>query len=127
MSAAFNIGSQQAGAIYQAAGDQTIEHGGGTLALGALRAVGDLRTALESTQMPDAAKQEATHALQDVEAQLGAPAPDEGEIADGLERIIGTLGQAGALASAGEALVSPLRTIASFAGAAGAAALRLLA
>jgi len=41
--------------------------------------------------------------------------------------MIGILGQAGALPSAGESLVSPLRSIASFAGVAGAAALRLLA
>lgn len=124
---AFHIGSQQAGAIYQAAGDQTIGHAGGTLALGALRAVDDLRTALESAPVPAAAKHEVEHALEAVESELGAPEPDRGRIARRLERIIGILGKAGALASTGESLLSPLRSIASFAGAAGATALRLLA
>ena len=127
MSVAFNIGSQQAGAIYQAAGDQTIEHGGGTLAIGALRAVQELRTALESAAVPPAEKHEVEHALEGVESELETSEPDRSKIAGALERIIGVLGQAGALASAGESLVSPLRSLASFAGAAGATALGLLA
>jgi hypothetical protein len=125
--AAFNIGSQQAGAIYQAAGDQTIQQAGGTLTVGALRAAGDLRTALESTAMPDAVKREVEQDLEAVEAELGASPPDKDRIGGRVERMIGVLSQAGALAGAGESLVSPLRSIASFAGAAGVAALRLLA
>ena len=124
---AFNIASQQAGAIYQAAGDQTIAHGGGTLAVGALGAVSDLRAALESTPMPPAARREVERALEGVQAELASPAPDEAAVGGRVERIVGILGKAGALASAGESLAGPLRSIASFAGVAGAAALRLLA
>ncbi len=126
MSATFNIGSQQAGAIYQAGGDQTIHHGDGTLSVEALDAAAELQTALAATPMPESSRQEAQQVLEAVETELKAPAPDEGAVASGVERIIDVLGQAGALASAGEALAAPLRSIASFAGAAGAAALRLL-
>lgn len=125
--AAFNIGSQQAGAIYQAAGDQTIQRAGGTLTVGAFHAVGDLRTALEATAMPDAVKRDVGQDLEAVEAELVASPPDKDRIAGRVERMIGVLDRAGVLASAGESLVSPLRSIASFAGAAGVAALRLLA
>jgi hypothetical protein len=126
VSAAFNIGSQQAGAIYQAAGNQTIHHGGGTLSVDALDAAADLRTALEATELPASLRHEADHALEALETELQAPEPDKGAIGAGVERVVGILGQAGALASAGEGLVGPLRAIASFAGVAGAAALRLL-
>ena len=126
MSTTFNIGSQQAGAIYQAGGDQTIHRGGGTLSIEALDAAADLRTALAGTDLPAPARQEAEQALETVETELHAPVPDKSAVAGGVERITRALGQAGALASAGEALASPLRSIASFAGVAGAAALRLL-
>ena len=125
--AAFNIGSQQAGAIYQAAGDQTIQQAGGTLTVGALGAVGDLRAALESTAMPDADRRDVERDLGAVEAELGASSPDKDQIGGRLERMIGVLDRAGALAGAAESLAGPLRSLASFAGAAGVAALRLLA
>ena len=126
MSTTFNIGSQQAGAIYQAGGNQTIHHGGGTLHVEARDAAAELQTALATTPIPETSRQEAQQVLEAVETELQAPAPDKGAVAAGVERIIDVLGQAGALASAGESLAAPLRSIASFAGAAGAAALRLL-
>ena len=126
MSAAFNIGSQQAGAIYQAAGDQTIHDGGGTLSVDALDAAADLRTALAATSMRESSRQQAEEALAAVESELQGPAPDKRAVADGVERVVEALDRAGALARAGEALAAPLRSIASFAGVAGAAALRLL-
>ena len=124
---AFNIASQQAGAIYQAAGDQRIAHGGGTLAVHRLSAVADLRAAIEAASLPEPARHDATSEVEAIESELEEPAPDRGRIAAGVERLTETLREAGALASAGEALAGPLRSLASWAGAAGVAALRLLA
>jgi hypothetical protein len=76
--------------------------------------------------LPASSRQEAEQALETVETELHAPVPDKSAVAGGAERITRALDQAGALASAGEALAGPLRSIASFAGVAGAAALRLL-
>lgn len=123
---AFNIGSQQAGAIYQAAGNQTIEHGDGTLTVAALGAVSDVRGALDSAGVSGPARREAEEALETVETELEGGAPDKGRIAAGVERAVGILDRAGVLAQAGESLASPLRSLASFAGVAGVAALRLL-
>lgn len=123
----FNIGSQQAGAIYQATGDQTIRHAGGTLTTGPLSAVADLRSALREALPSQLASREAEQALDEIEGELERDQPDKGRIGSHVERLIGVLSQAGALVSAGESLLPPLRTLAVWLGAAGLGALRLLA
>lgn len=122
----FNIGSQQAGAIYQAGGDQNIWHAGGTLTMGPLAAVADLRSALDTTSLPQPVQRDAERALSAVETELRGATPDKRRIASYLERLTGNLHQAGALVTAGESLLAPLRTLASWLGPAGLAALRLV-
>ncbi len=122
----FNIGSQQAGAIYQAAGDQNIWHAGGTLTMGPLGAVADLRSALEKASLPAPVQRGAERAISAVETELQDAAPDKRRIGSYVERLIGDLHQAGALVTAGESLLAPLRTLTSWLGPAGLAALRLI-
>lgn len=101
----FNIGSQQAGAIYQSAGDQAIYRGGGQLATNVLDALSDIRIALESATPALSADQrhEADHLMSSVEAEARRPEPDKHRIADALSRIAALLKGAGALAGSAEA------------------------
>jgi hypothetical protein len=122
----FTIGSQQAVTINQAARDQTINNPGGTLTIAPQGAVADLRGALHAAALPDPARREAEHALDAVEAELECPGPDKSRIATLVEKLTYTLKEAGALATAGESLLSPLKTLTSWLGPAGLAALRLL-
>jgi hypothetical protein len=123
---AFSIGSQQAGAIYQAAGHQTIRHAGGTLTMGPLGAAEELRAGLRTATLPEPTRREAERALDAVEAELERPAPDQERVGAHLDRLVAGLGKAGALATAGESLLRPLRSLACWLGPAGLAALRLL-
>jgi hypothetical protein len=122
----FNIGSQQAGAIFQAAGDQVVHHGEGTLGSSALRLVADLRSALAARPLSNGTAAEVERELALVEAELERPTPDTGAVADRLERLTGVLGRAGALATAAEGLTTPLRHLAAWLGPAGAGLLHLL-
>jgi hypothetical protein len=122
----FNIGSQQAGAIYQAAGSQTIRHAGGTLTTGPVGAVADLRCAIKAAMLPHPAERDAAQALDDVEVELTRAAPDKRRIGSYLDRLVAVLGQAGALVTAGESLLPPLRTLASWLGTAGLGTLQQL-
>lgn len=118
----FNIGSQQAGAIYQAAGDQVIHHGEGTLHVGALNAVADLRSAVEAANLSAADRETAARSLDVVEEELKREEPDKGRIAGALEWITGTLTAAGALVTA----VQPLAGLAGWLGAAGVGLVKML-
>jgi hypothetical protein len=51
---------------------------------------------------------------------------DKARVGTLVEELTGTLKEAGALATAGESLLSPLKTLASWVGPAGLAAIRLL-
>lgn len=101
----FNIGSQQAGAIYQSAGDQVIYHGGGRLATNVLDALSDIRIALESAApaLPADQRHEADHLMSSVEAEARQPEPDKHRIAGALRRIAAFLNGAGALAGSVDA------------------------
>jgi hypothetical protein len=122
----FTIGSQQAVTINQAARDQTINNPGGTLTIAPQGAVADLRGALQAAALPETPRREAEQALDAVEGELECPAPDKARIGTFVEGLTDTLKEAGALATAGESLLSPLRTLMSWLGPAGLAALRLL-
>jgi hypothetical protein len=119
------IGSQQANTINNAARDQTINSAGGTLTI-EQGAVADLRGALQTAALPDPTRREAEQALHAVEAELDCPSPDKGRIGNLVEGLTDTLKEAGALATAGESLLSPLKTLTSWLGPAGVAAVRLL-
>ena len=115
---AFNIGSQQAGAIYQSAGDQVIHGGAGLLATNVLDALTEIRGAI-ATAAPALSReqrQEANDLMGSVEFEARRPEPDKRGIARSLRRIAGLLNGAGALAASVEAF----HQLAAWLGSAGA-------
>ncbi len=100
----FNIASQQAGAIFQAAGDQTIHHGEGTMTVDVLGAVSDLRGAVEASDLRRGDRRDALRALDEVEAELRRPSPEKERVAGKLHRTAALLKEAGGLAGAANAL-----------------------
>ena len=122
--ATFNIGSQQAGAIYQSGGDQIIQHGEGTLSAGVLGAVSEVRSALASAapalSLTD--RERAGESLDAVEAELREPEPNKARVATGLAHVAKALKQAGGLATSAEAL----HQLAAWLGPAGLAVLQVL-
>jgi hypothetical protein len=122
----FNIGSQQAGVVNNVAGDQTIGQLQAGLEVGALAAVGDLRSALAAAGLPEPERRAAGRAVDEVEGELRRPAPDRRRVAGRLEELAGLLGRAGALAAAADRLVPPLQHLAGWLGPAGHALLALL-
>ena len=119
----FNIGSQQAGAIYQAGRDQVIHDTSGSLSIGVLNAMSDLRVALATAEIPASQRPAAEAALDEVETELKQPAPDKQRVAHQLEAVAGVLSRAGALAGA----VDSLRKLAGWLGPAGLTLVKLLA
>jgi hypothetical protein len=120
------IGSQVGVTINNAARDQIIDNPSGTLTIAPQGAVADLRGALQAAVLPDPVRLEAERALDAVEAELDCPGPDKRRIGSLVEGLTDTLKEAGALATAAESLLSPLKVLMSWLGPAGAAALRLL-
>jgi hypothetical protein len=118
----FNIGNQQAGAIFQAAGDQTIHHGEGAMSVEALNAVSELRTLVEAGALRSGDKRDALKALDRVETELRDDAPEKSRVADNLQRLARLLDGAGALAGATNAL----RGLATWLGPLGVGLLRML-
>ena len=112
--------------INQAARDQTINFPGGTPTIAPQGAVADLRGALQAAALPEAARREAEQSLELVEAELERPAPDKERIGTFVDGLTDTVKEAGALVTAGESLLSPLKALASWLGPAGVSALRLL-
>jgi Family of unknown function (DUF5955) len=121
---AFSIGSQQAGAIFQSAGDQVIHHGEGTLSAGVLTAMSEIRSALAAVgpALSPGDREQAEDSLDAIEAEMHGPEPNKARIASRLAQVANTLKQAGTLASSAEAL----RQIAAWLGPAGLAVLHLL-
>lgn len=124
--AAFSIGTQQAGTINNVVGDQTVGHSHSVLHIGALQAVGELRSAVAAAALPLQARQAADEALDEMQHELGNPAPDKRRVADRLEQLAGLLGRVGVLTAAANNLVTPLRHLAAWLGPAGQQVLRLL-
>lgn len=118
----FNIGSQQAGAIYQSAGDQVVHHGGGTLNAEVINAVADLRSAVAAADLSPEDRAGAERSLAVVDDELKKEEPDKGRIASALEWVAEKLKGAGALAAATVAL----RTVGAWLGPAGAALVAML-
>jgi hypothetical protein len=125
----FNIGSQQAGLINNVTGDQTI-HGGQHVAISspaeALTAVEQLRNEIKAMRLPKETEAEAEEHLKEIQRKLEHPEPDKPTIGDRLARLTQLLVSAGALATAGTALVTPISGLATWLGAFGASALGLL-
>lgn len=124
-------GNQQAGNITNVAGNMTVE-GGQTVVTSfgsadALREVARLRDGIEGLGLPAKVRKAAHSALRDVEAELRRPAPDRPKIAARLQHLAHALSTAGALATAGMAVVQPLQQLAAWLGPLGASLLPLLA
>jgi hypothetical protein len=125
----FNIGSQTGGVINNVAGDQRIlggQHGTVVGVDAARQAVIDLRTALAEAELEPPAVTQAEAELEALEAELGADRPDPAVVAGPLERMTRLLVAAGPVASAAAPLLPPLKTLATWLGAAGQPVLRLL-
>jgi hypothetical protein len=125
----FNIGNQNAGNINNVGRDQHITGGQTGIVVTpdqAWQAFAELRAGVRAAQLDPATSVAADKELSDVESGLRQPKPDRARIAPRLERLTRLLLAAGSLASAGSALVAPIRILAQFLGALGAPILGLL-
>jgi hypothetical protein len=125
----FNIGSQNANAINNVAGDMTINGGQRlevTSAADALAIVRQLSAAIGNAQLPASGAKTAGDDLREVEQQLARPTPDRATIADRLTSVTRVLGSAGALVHAGAALGTGIAALATWLGPLGAPILHLL-
>lgn len=125
----FNIHDQSAGVINNVAGDQHIAGGqSGTVVTAAQagEALQALGSGLAGVPLDDATAVEARAELDEIDAQMHVEQPDARSIAGHLDRLTRLLAGAGALATAGAALVTPLETLATWLGAAGQPVLALL-
>lgn len=122
--AGFNIGSQQAGAIYQSMGDQVIHHGGGQLNINALHAVAELRQAVAhaAPALAPGDHREADQLVVGVEAEMRRAEPDKQRIARALGRVARILDSVGALATS----IGTFHQLATWLGAAGAGLIAIL-
>jgi hypothetical protein len=89
----------------------------------ALNAVRSLRATLDGLDVPQDVRSRADSALVEIAGELRKPEPDKGAITTRLERFTELLGDVGAFASAGAALIRPIRTIATWLGPIGASVL----
>ena len=127
----FNIGSQKAGIINNVAGDQRVvggQHGTLVTTEDALNTVGELRAALDQVALDPETRAAAQGHVEEIESELQErPEPDRAKVAGVLERLARLLTAAGAVTTAGSALVGPLQALAGWVGALGAPTLALLA
>ncbi|MFI0508466.1 hypothetical protein ACH3Y9_04535 [Streptomyces sp. WSLK1-5] len=128
---AFNIGNQQGGVVNNVAGNQTVHGGqsaeftaGGQEVRGLVR---DLRASIEQTPLPPAIEPEIRAELDSLDHEVARPEPDREAVAGRLGRITRLLSSAGALATAGTALIGPLGALAGWLGALGQPILRAIA
>jgi hypothetical protein len=124
------VKNQNAVVINNVDGEQVV-YGGqhGTVVTGedARRAVRELRDALAGAALDETTAAEARAHVAEIDAAVHAPEPDKRRAAGRLKRLTKLLADAGSLATAGTALIGPLRTLAGWLGAHGAASLSLLA
>lgn len=125
----FNIGSQSGGVVSNVGRDQHVtggQHGTSVSVADAQSAAQALKAVLTSLDLPPDVKAVAQQEAEQVERELGQSEPDREHVAGRLERLTRVLAGAGALASAGTALIGPLTTLAHWLGGIGAPLLRLL-
>jgi hypothetical protein len=125
----FSIGSQNAGVINNVAGDQRItggQHGTQVTLDTARQAVRDLHAGLSATALDGKTAAEARTQVETIDAELEAPQPDRSRVARSVERLTRLLAAARSLATAGAALMGPLRLLAGWLGTLGEPILRLL-
>jgi hypothetical protein len=102
----FSIGTQNAGAIYQAAGDQFINHTHETTTNTPLDLLSELRATVTAAAsgLSAADQRQATEALDTVENELQGTNVDKPRTAHNLARVANILKQAGHLAGSVQAL-----------------------
>ena len=125
----FNIGSQEANQINNVEGNQYLhggQHGVVVTTQEARGLAADLRQALPGAALGRRDAGAARAAIDEVEAGLAGAQPDRPRVAAGLERLTRLLTATSALATAGAALVEPLRGLAGWLGDLGAPVLALL-
>jgi hypothetical protein len=111
----FEIGHQSAGVINNVDGDQRIAGGQQGMLVdvsGAREAVHALRVSLDQTPMPPRIRTAASKHMDEVADELAKPAPDKRRVGEAITKLTNLLVKAGALASAGSALMGPLTTLA---------------
>ena len=103
--AVFNIGTQNAGAVYMVGGDQYIEHAEGVLSIEA-RALSELRAAVAAAapSLSDRDRKRVEESIDVVDTELRRPQPDRARVAERLARVAKILKQAGELATSAAAL-----------------------
>jgi hypothetical protein len=89
-------------------------------------AVQQLREVLAGLPLDATTAAEARARVAEIEIELRAPQPDQSRVAGSLDRLTRLLSAAGSFATAAGRLVSPLRTLATWAGSLGEQVLRLL-
>jgi hypothetical protein len=107
---AFNIGSQQAGIINNVEGNQTI-HGGQTGSAGPRMLLDRVREELAALPLPAGLATQVHADLNEVDAALATPQPDQQAAVGRLGRAIGALKSAGLLATAGSGLATSLSAL----------------
>jgi len=125
----FNIGNQSGGVINNVAGDQRITGGQQGIVVApetARQAVRDLFAALDASSLDEDIAREARSHVERIDAELASDNPDRTRAATFLERLTRLLTSAGSLATAGAALVGPLKTLAGWLGELGEPVLQML-
>ncbi|GAA1865208.1 hypothetical protein GCM10009715_10480 [Paeniglutamicibacter psychrophenolicus] len=125
----FNIGNQTAGVVNNVAGNQWIygDQRGKAVGTGAVReAVRKLRGAVDDVALDDATSVAVSAGLVEIESELEAQEPERSRVRDALEKVTVLLTSAGAIAAAGQALVGPITSVASWVGSWGPAVAHLL-
>jgi hypothetical protein len=122
------VNEQHAGVIINA--DEMTINGNqyGTVAPdeNARQAARELQSALATAALDRPTRTQAGAQATEIDAAMRAPQPDKSRIAGLLNRLTGLLADAGALATAGAALIGPLHTLATWLGFLGEPILRLL-
>jgi hypothetical protein len=125
----FNINNQTGGVINQVAGDQHIaggQHGTLTVTETARAAVAALSHGVREADLDADARAQAESHLDEIGTEMRKPSPEPPLVARAVEALTSLLKRAGALASAGASLVTPLQMIASWLGSLGVPILNLL-
>ncbi|WP_372700039.1 hypothetical protein [Arthrobacter sp. JSM 101049] len=115
----FNIGQQTGGVINNVSGTQRITGGqhGEVISVDAARhALRELREAIDLMPLKGDQMVAVAEPLQEIDAELAAESPDRSIVRRSLDHLTAMLLSAGALATAGQALVEPLRTLATWVG-----------
>lgn len=125
----FNIGSQSGGVFNNVGGDQHITGGQQAMSVHgpAGQAVEQLRAVLAELRLDPRTAAAVRGEVEEIDAAVRvAPQPDRQRVAASMERLTRTLSAAGALSTAGAALLTPLRELAGWLGPMGVHVLGML-